>query len=292
MSDSAKRIGQFERHSLSLVRIATRSSRPPNQSPVLATLVPDAIASKPADLRVIWARNQDEVRLAQRLRYEVFVKEMGAHLDARLPHQTKGLDQDEFDDYCEHLLVRDMTQDKVVGTYRLLPPLQAKRLGGTYTETLFDLTRLRNLRSRMVELGRSCVHPDYRSGGTIMLLGGAIFKFMADNRFDIMVGCASIPMSMPSTRHGDVAASVWHRVSKTHMAPPSHQVFPRKLLPLEHLNGGLAIEPPPLISAYLRMGAKVLGAPAWDPVFNTADLPIMARLDDLPTRYRHHFLGA
>ena len=68
MSDSIIRIGQFERHSLSLVRIATRSSRPSNQSPVLAPLMPDAMASKPADLRVMWARNQDEVRLAQRLR--------------------------------------------------------------------------------------------------------------------------------------------------------------------------------------------------------------------------------
>lgn len=292
MNNTTTLAGTFERHSLSLVRIATRPARlmaPSSTSTLLTSSVAEPRAS---DLRVMWARSQDEVRLAQRLRYEVFVNEMGAHLDHQCPQQTQGLDQDEFDDYCEHLLVKDMTNNKVVGTYRLLPPLQAKRLGGTYTETLFDLTRLRHLRSRIVELGRSCVHPDYRSGGTIMLLGGAIFKFMVDNHFDIMVGCASIPMSYEGTSSGDAAASIWQQVSRSHMAAPSHQVYPRQPLPLDRLNRGLSVEPPPLIGAYLRMGAKVLGPPAWDPVFNTADLPIMARLDDLPSRYRKHFLGA
>ena len=292
MSESTTVTGSFERHSLSLVRIATR----PTRQAILRSNGPSATMPierpKAADLRVVWARSQDEVRLAQRLRYEVFVNEMGANLDHLCPHQTQGLDQDEFDDYCEHLLVKDMANGKVVGTYRLLPPLQAKRLGGTYTETLFDMTRLRQLRSRTVELGRSCVHPDYRSGGTIMLLAGAIFKFMVDNHFDIMVGCASIPMHSAGARSGDVAASVWQQVSKSHMATPGHQVYPRQPLPLDRLNGTLAVEPPALISAYLRMGAKVLGPPAWDPVFNTADLPIMARLDELPARYRKHFVGA
>jgi putative hemolysin len=172
-----------------------------------------------------------------------------------------------------------------------LTPAQAKRIGTTYTDTEFDLTRLRALRERMVELGRSCVHPDYRHGGVIMALGGALFEFMARNRFETMMGCASIPMWHDGHAGGDAAASIWSRLSHTHLAPIEHQVFPRRPLPLERFDATLAVEPPALVKGYLRLGAKVLGPPAWDPAFNSADLPIMASLEDLPARYRKHFLG-
>ena len=114
---------------------------------------------------VAWARHQDEVRAAQRLRYDVFAREMGA----RLASPLEGHDIDLFDDYCEHLLVRDAASQAVIGTYRVLTPAQARRVGSTYSDTEFDLTRLRGLRSRMVELGRSCVHAEYRNGGVIMV---------------------------------------------------------------------------------------------------------------------------
>jgi putative hemolysin len=197
-----------------------------------------------------------------------------------------------FDDFCEHLLVRDTASGEVVGTYRVLTPAQARRIGTTYTDTEFDLTRLRGLRERMVELGRSCVHADYRHGGVIMALGGALFEFMVRNKFESMIGCASIPMSTHGEGAGNAAASIWNQVSKTHLAPIEHQVFPRCALPVERLDQSLSVEPPAMIKGYLRLGAKVLGPPAWDPSFNTADLPIMARLQDLPVRYRKHFLGA
>ena len=99
-----------------------------------------------SSVEVSWAKHQDEVREAQRLRYDVFVKEMGA----RLPQTMAGHDIDLFDDYCEHLLVRDGHSGTVIGTYRVLTPAQAKRVGGTYTDTEFDLTRLRFMRERMV----------------------------------------------------------------------------------------------------------------------------------------------
>ncbi|MCW2310992.1 GNAT family N-acetyltransferase [Rhodoferax antarcticus] len=239
-------------------------------------------------LQVTWARHADEVRQAQRLRYQVFAEEMGARLSTTVP----GHDVDLFDNYCEHLLVRDVASQEVVGTYRVLTPAQAKRVGSTYSDTEFDLVRLRPLRERMVELGRSCVHPDYRHGGVIMALWGALAEFMVRNQLDTMVGCASIPMLHNGVVSGDVAASIWRQLQATHLAPIEFHVRPRLPLPVDELDSSLAVEPPALIKGYLRLGAKVLGAPAWDPDFNTADLPMLMRIHDLPTRYRKHFLGA
>ena len=247
-----------------------------------------ASPAQDSKITVSWAKHADEVREAQRLRYSVFGTEMGARLDTTLP----GHDIDLFDNYCEHLIVRDTITLEVVGTYRVLTPAQAKRVGSTYSDTEFDLTRLRSIRSRMVELGRSCVHSDYRHGGVIMALWGALAEFMLRNQLDTMIGCASIPMLHNGVVSGDAAASIWRKVEATHLAGIDYHVRPRLPLPIERLNGTLDVEPPALIKGYLRLGAKVLGAPAWDPDFNTADLPMLMRIADLPARYRKHFLGA
>ncbi|MFN7197777.1 MAG: GNAT family N-acetyltransferase [Hylemonella sp.] len=249
---------------------------------------PAVPAAQRGGIAVSWARHLDEVRAAQRLRYAVFAGEMGARLSTPVP----GHDIDLFDDYCEHLLVRDGASQEVIGTYRVLTPAQARRIGSTYSELEFDLTRLRPLRERMVELGRSCVHPDHRHGGVIMALWGALAEFMVRNGLDTMIGCASIPMLHNGVVSGDVAASIWRQLRATHLAPIEHQVWPRLPLPVDELDSGLEVEPPALIKGYLRLGAKVLGAPAWDPDFNTADLPMLMRIADLPPRYRKHFLGA
>jgi len=247
----------------------------------------DAKTSKPI-IEVGWAKHQDEVREAQRLRYEVFANEMGA----RLPETLAGHDIDLFDDYCEHLLVRDGHSGHVIGTYRVLTPAQAQRVGGTYTDTEFDLTRLRFMRERMVELGRSCVHAEHRHGGVILALWGALFEFMARNQLNTMIGCASIPMLHNGIVSGHAAASMWHQLSKTNLASIEFHVRPRLPLPIENLDTDLSVEPPALIKGYLRLGAKILGAPAWDPDFNTADLPMLLQVKDLPLRYRKYFTGA
>jgi len=242
---------------------------------------------KPAEISVSWARHQDDVRAAQRLRYEVFAGEMGARLNTPLA----GHDIDLFDNYCEHLLVRDAATMQVIGTYRVLTPVQAKRLGSTYSDTEFDLTRLRGIRERMVELGRSCVHQDHRQGGVILALWSALAEFMLRNQLDTMIGCASVPMLHNGMVCGDAAASIWRQLEAKHLAPIEFQVRPRLPLPLDRLDPLLVVEPPALIKGYLRLGAKVLGPPAWDPDFNSADLPMLMRLADLPSRYRKHFLG-
>ncbi|NJS36774.1 MAG: GNAT family N-acetyltransferase [Brachymonas sp.] len=251
----------------------------------------DAAARKP-ELEVIWARHLDEVRAAQRLRYSIFADEMGARLETPIAAH----DVDRFDDYCEHLLVRDVSDSahfgQVVGTYRLLTPTQAQRAGGLYTETEFNLSALDCLRPTMMEIGRSCVHADYRSGAVIMALWTAMGQFMQANQLSSLVGCASIPMlNQGGGINGDVAASIWRKVSQSYLADSAWQVQAHTPLPVDLLDDHLDVEPPALIKGYLRMGAKVLGAPAWDPDFNTADLPMLIRLEDMPGRYRKHFLG-
>ena len=249
-----------------------------------------ALGAATAHLEVAWARDEDDVRQAQRLRYLVFAQETGARLN--VPRGSPpGYDIDMFDPFCEHLLVREVSDGcdhgTVIGTYRVLTPDAAKRVGGLYSDTEFDLTRLRHLRSSVVELGRSCVHPAHRSGGAILALWGALAEFMVRNRLDTMIGCASV--SMRDGGHG--AASLWEQLRRDHLAPIELRVEPRLPLPVEELRCELPVEAPALIKGYLRCGAKVLGPPAWDPDFNTADLPMMMRIGDLPARYRKHFLG-
>jgi putative hemolysin len=256
--------------------------------PTPAGQVETSAPAQKAQLSVFWARHLDEVREAQRLRHDIFAGEMGAQLHTSLA----GHDVDHFDDYCEHLIVRDEAWGQVVGTYRLLTPVQAQRAGGLYTATEFDIRALESLKSSMVELGRSCVHADYRNGAVIMALWGALAQFMMRNKLSSMVGCASIPMLHQGRISGDAAASIWTQVSQTQMADSAWHVQPHTPLPIAQFNSTLDVEPPALIRGYLRLGARVLGAPAWDPDFNTADLPMLLRIDDLPPRYRKHFLGA
>ncbi|MFG6415833.1 GNAT family N-acetyltransferase [Roseateles sp. DC23W] len=251
-------------------------------APLIARVTPPLLT---AALSVSWARDETEVREAQALRYQVFAVEMGARLSPP-KGAPAGLDVDLFDAYCEHLLVRagGMAGEPgpVVGTYRVLTPAAAKRAGGLYSDTEFDLTRLRALRPRLVEIGRSCVHADHRSGGAILALWGALTEFVSRNGMDAIIGCASVSMR----DGGHFAASLWKQIAATHLAPIDCQVRPRLPLPVEHLRQDLAVEPPALIRGYLRCGAKLMGEPAWDPDFNSADLPLLVRTADLPARFR------
>ncbi|VWX61362.1 Ornithine-acyl-ACP acyltransferase [Burkholderiales bacterium 8X] len=254
----------------------------PQHAPSVAAVPRRPVERQRPRLVTQWARHQDEVRAAQRLRHQVFAGEMGARLPGTLP----GHDIDRFDDYCEHLLVRDAASEAVVGTYRVLTPSQARRAGGTYTDTEFDLAALDDLRPHMVELGRSCVHADHRHGGVILALWAALTDFMHRNRLASMIGCASIPMQHNGIAGGHAAASIWRRLSASHPVPEGRRVQPRIALPTERLDTSFDVEAPALVRGYLRMGARLLGPPAWDPDFNVADLPMLMHVENLPERYR------
>jgi len=236
--------------------------------------------------QVDWAASDDAVRAAQRLRFDVFAGELGAQL--QLDAMAARLDRDRFDPYCEHLLVWAVERAgraprQLAGTYRVLTPAGARQAGGLYAEQAFDLAPLAGLRSHMVELGRACVSPPWRSGGVILALWSALGQYMVRHRFDTMVGCASVAL-------GD-ASALWHGVRHTHLARPAWQVRPRCALALADAAPMLLRAMPPLIKGYLRGGAKVLGPPSWDASFHTADLPIMMRMDELSARYRAQFLA-
>jgi len=234
-------------------------------------------------LSVGLARTAQVLRAAQALRWRVFAEELGARLSSREP----GIDQDIFDAHCQHLVVRDDASGEVVGTYRILPPESARRVGCYYAEDEFDLTRLRLLRPRMVEVGRSCIHPEYRNGAVITLLWAGLARYMLAHEHEYLAGCASMGMA----DGGHAAASVYARLSERHMAPIEYHVFPRCRLPLERLNASAAGELPALVQGYLRAGAWICGEPAWDPDFNTADFFLLLPLANVAPRYARHFLG-
>lgn len=236
---------------------------------------------KSRNLWVGLATSESEILEAQKLRYRVFAEEMGARLSCRVP----GVDRDHFDPWCQHLIVRDETQGRIVGTYRILTPEAARRVGGYYAETEFDITRFLHLRDRMVEIGRSCIDADYRSGAVITLLWNGLARFMVENGYDYLMGCASIGMG----DGGHNAANVFTALHDK-MADIEYRVFPRHPLPVEHLVNDTPAEVPPLLKGYLRAGAQVCGEPAWDPDFNTADLLIMLTMSRVDNRYARHFV--
>lgn len=229
------------------------------------------------------AVDDSEIREAQRLRYQVFAEEMGARLSSAQP----GHDVDLYDPYCDHLLVRDLASGEVVGTYRILPPDAARRVGIYYSEQEFDLTRLGFLRPRMAELGRSCVHPAHRSGAVITRLWMGLADYMVRYGHQYIVGCASIGMA----DGGHAAASVFRQLSEHHLAPVEWRTTPRYRLPVESLDEGRTAALPPLIKGYIRLGAMVCGEPAWDPDFNTADLLMLLPMAQLNRSYVRRLLA-
>ena len=227
---------------------------------------------RPSAYTVLVASNDEEVRAAQRLRHRVFAQELGAKLHSAVP----GLDVDEFDEYGEHLVVREDATGAIVGTYRLLPP--GRGPGRLYSETEFDLSALEPLRDLLVEAGRSCVHPDHR--------GGAVIN-------PWLAGCASVPVA----DGGLAARCVWDVARTRHLSPPRLRVRPQRPYPLGPMPTVDKVTAPhragpPLLRGYLRLGAWICGEPAHDTDFDVADFFVLLSVDRVNPRYLEHFLGA
>ncbi len=243
-------------------------------------LAPERAGSPTLDVTL--ARRLRDIHDAQRLRYQVFVEEMGARIETPIP----GVEYDRYDRHCRHLLVRDSVDGRLVGYTRLLTGDRAARAGGFYSESEFDMTAMLALPGRFLEIGRTCIHPDYRNGATITALWSGLARVVADWRIDYLIGCASIPLGATT----DGIWAVYRQLADRYLVDAPLRVVPRQPVPvgLDHAMVSPAL--PPLLKGYLRVGARIGGEPYLDADFGVADLFILVATANLERRYARHFL--
>ncbi|MBZ0154656.1 MAG: GNAT family N-acetyltransferase [Alphaproteobacteria bacterium] len=232
------------------------------------------------------AEKHHELEDAFKLRFAVFNKELKKGLATSYFY---GMDRDEFDIYCDHLIVIDTACNRVVGTYRLLPGFVAEHNIGYYSESEFNLSSIRKLEGEKLELGRSCVHREYRSAGVLNLLWAGIAQYVEHHNIHHLFGCASLHTNDPEEVNMVYSyMSLHHHAEKRYAVSPLKKVPGLQLFPLvdrETVSGKM----PPLIKGYLRIGAQLCGEPAWDEFFGTTDLFLLLETDQLIARYRRRY---
>ncbi|WP_410000542.1 GNAT family N-acetyltransferase [Mesorhizobium sp. SP-1A] len=249
-------------------------------------------------LEVRLACNQAEIAAAQEVRYRVFYDELGAGgglkaLDRR--------DADRFDPVCDHLLVFDTAlpgpeHARIVGTYRLLRQESADASGGFYSQDEFELARLvaRHPGLRFLELGRSCVLPEYRSKRTIEALWQGIWAYINHYEIDVMTGCASFPGTVPAA-HAEALTYLAHHCRAT--PPWDVRAVPGRycamdLMPIEAVSAKSAIAAmPPLVKGYLRLGARIGDGCVVDHDFSTVDVFVVLPVTSIGSRYINYYSG-
>ena len=224
----------------------------------------------------------DLILQALQLRFRVFGQDMGAQLSSA----CLGIDRDHFDDFCEHLVVVDEALQKVVGYSRIINNQNAKRAGGFYTESEFDLSSLIKPDKSYMEIGRTCVDPNYRSGAVIGLLWSGIGQYLLTQDIDSLMGCASVPIDAEK----DIASAVLNYLYEKHSIESQHWVSPYKPFPVKENSLDGKFLTPPLLKAYLRIGAKIGGPAYWDKSFNVADAMMILERNEMNQRYLKHFL--
>ncbi|MEE6139991.1 GNAT family N-acyltransferase [Mycobacterium sp. 050128] len=229
------------------------------------------------------------VEAAQRLRYDVFTSTPGF----ALPESGAGdRDVDRFDEFCDHLLVRDDDTGELVGCYRMLAPAGAIAAGGLYTATEFDLGALDPLRPSLVEMGRAVVRDGHRNGAVVLLMWAGILAYLDRYGYDYVIGCVSVPIGSVTDEDapGSQLRGVRDFVRSRHAAPPEYRVYPHRPVVVDGKSLD-EIAPPPrpsvpaLMRGYLRLGAKCCGEPALDPDFGVGDFCVLLDKRQADTRY-------
>jgi putative hemolysin len=244
-------------------------------------------------LEVRLARNEAEITAAQEVRYRVFYDELGAGNDSTPAAGRR--DADRFDTVCDHLLVLDTSlpgpeHHRVVGTYRLLRQEAAAAAGGFYSESEFELTRLiaRHPGQRFLELGRSCVLPQYRSKRTIEVLWQGIWAYINHYDIGVMAGCASFPGTLPAA-HAEALTYLAHHcrtASAWDVRAVAGRFCSMDLMPIEAVNARAAIAAmPPLVKGYLRVGARIGDGCVIDHAFSTVDVFVVLPVKQIAARY-------
>jgi putative hemolysin len=238
-----------------------------------------------ADFEVKIATEPGEIEQAQRLRFEVFNLELNKGLKSSY---DRGLDVDEFDPYCDHLIVRDRRSGDVVGTYRLMRGAQASRHIGFYSEKEFDLARIKSLDGELMELGRSCARKDFRDRALIPLMWEAIAEQVRAHNVRYLFGCGSLYSTDPAE-----VSAIFSMLKKNHYSDDAQRVVPLEGYKFPGLldDAGSTDEQalfqklPSLIKGYLRIGALVCGPPALDAEFGTADFFLLLDFGGLKEEY-------
>lgn len=229
------------------------------------------------------------IEAAQRLRYDVLSSTPGFALPAAGETQR---DVDRFDEYCDHLLVRDDDTGELVGCYRMLAPAGAIAAGGLYTETEFDLRAFDPLRPSLVEMGRAVVRDGHRNGSVVLLMWAGILAYTDRYGYDYVTGCVSVPINGGSDDEppGSQIRGVRDFVLKRNAAPPQYRVRPHRPVyvdgrSLDEISPPRRPEVPALMRGYLRLGALVCGEPAHDPDFGVGDFCVLLTRENTDTRY-------
>ena len=230
-----------------------------------------------------FAQTDADVAESLALRHRVFVEEKGARAAG-----APGRETDALDAYCLHIGVRDSTTQRLVASTRALTHEAAIAAGGFYSATEFDIAAVLERPGRFLEIGRTCVDPAYRSGAAITALWAGLADLIRGDDYDHLIGCASIDLAGGLGQ----AHAICNRILARQPAPADCRVAPYRALPEPGTNEmAQKISLPPLIKAYLRIGARVGGAPYHDPDFNVADVFMHLDLAALAPRYARHFLG-
>lgn len=224
-----------------------------------------------------------QIAAVQRLRYRIFAEELGA----RLPDAEQGLDRDEFDPHCQHLVVRDLATGRIVASTRVLDESGAARTGRFYSAGEFVLDNILSLPGRRVEIGRTCVDPAFRNGAVIATLWQGIGQLIGTQGVDYLFGCASVSLSGGR----EFAEAIIRRILDKHLAPENMRVRPLHTLPrLDAKLDDVVPRMPPLLRTYVNLGARACGEPCWDPEFGVADIFMLLDLRELNPRFARHFL--
>lgn len=236
------------------------------------------------------AETEGELRAAQALRYDVFVRELGG--GGEMVDHEAGLERDRFDPFFDHMLVTDEAKGMVVGVYRLLRDDQAAQAGQFYSEDEYDLSTLKSSGRRLLELGRSCLHPDYRGGTAMFHLWSGLADYVEKNRIEILFGVASFHGTDPQELANPLAM-----LHHNHLAPPVLRVRSKKFQTMDLVDvcdldrRRAMVETPSLIKAYLRLGGFVGEGAYIDYAFNTTDVCLILDTARMNERQRRIYAG-